>query len=373
MEILYFFQEKGTPMYQWQRVHFIDELSRHGVHFTYINPLAYSTAEEANEALLAHVKENQQYDLFLTNICYHRAIFPETIDLIKAIGIPTLCFRSDNLVIPYIDRITGPHFDLLWLTSSDTQYLYDKWNIKTVFLPYAANPYHFTFYDNVDLSRNVCFVGTPYGSRPIMINTLTSNNVRTEVYYKKVSNRNKKDEGPVLKSAPILPYKYQQSLEMLLFHEGRKAILGKIKNKIFVHAHLDENECLISLPVVPQDDLPKIYSKHVLALASTSAWSTDVLTKPLHVLNLRAFEIPMCGGIQLCKYCDELANYFIDGKEVVLYHNNEELVDKARYYTQKASDTEINQMKRAARLKAENEHTWWSRFTKAFDLIGVKY
>ena len=131
MEILYFFQEKETPMYQWQRIHFIDELCHHGINFTCVNPLAYSTAEEANEELVKLAKKNN-YDLFFTNICYHKAIFPETIDRIKEIGLPTLCFRSDNLTIPYYDRVTGPHFDMLWLTSEDTQYLYKKWGINII-------------------------------------------------------------------------------------------------------------------------------------------------------------------------------------------------------------------------------------------------
>ena len=340
MEILYFFQEKETPMYQWQRIHFIDELSRHGVNFTCVNPLAFATAEEANEALIQKVRANCQYDLFFTNICYHKAIYPETIDIIKEIGIPTLCFRSDNLTIPYFDIVTGTHFDLLWLTSSDTQYLYNKW---------------------------------AYGSRPIMINALTDNGIYTDVYYKTNKQLQKENVKSILKSNPIIPNRYFQFWNDFLFKEGRMVLLGKIMNKLSGQTKLSHNDYMKAFPSVLYEEQSHVYSEHTLSLSSTSSRSTDVLSKPLNVLNLRTFEIPMGGGIQICKYCTELADYFEDGKEILFYQSNDELVDKARYYTQKASDKEILQMKYFARSRAENEHTWWNRFIKIFDMLGLKY
>ena len=373
MEILYFFQEKETPMYQWQRIHFIDELSRHGVNFTWVNPLAFATAEEANEALIQKVRANCQYDLFFTNICYHKAIYPETIDIIKEIGIPTLCFRSDNLTIPYFDIVTGTHFDLLWLTSSDTQYLYNKWGIKTIFAPYAANPYFFKYYEPNLLIRNACFIGTPYGSRPIMINALTDNGIYTDVYYKTNKQLQKENVKSILKSNPIIPNRYFQFWNDFLFKEGRMVLLGKIMNKLSGQTKLSHNDYMKAFPSVLYEEQSHVYSEHTLSLSSTSSRSTDVLSKPLNVLNLRTFEIPMGGGIQICKYCTELADYFEDGKEILFYQSNDELVDKARYYTQKASDKEILQMKYFARSRAENEHTWWNRFIKIFDMLGLKY
>ena len=81
----------------------------------------------------------------------------------------------------------------------------------------------------------------------------------------------------------------------------------------------------------------------------------------------------MSGGIELCKYNEELARYFESGKEIVFYSDNNELVEKARYYTTKAKESEIFAIKAAARKRAEHEHTWWCRFTKAFEVLGLPY
>ena len=74
----------------------------------------------------------------------------------------------------------------------------------------------------------------------------------------------------------------------------------------------------------------------------------------------------MCGGLQFITYVDELANYFEADKEIVFYSSKEEYIDKAKFYM---NDERYNlrlKMKKAARYRAENEHTWWNRFKKIF-------
>lgn len=68
MKILYFFQELSTPMFQWQRLHLIDELERNGHEVEVLNPLLYKNPDEANEVLCNTINTNT-YDLFFTNIC----------------------------------------------------------------------------------------------------------------------------------------------------------------------------------------------------------------------------------------------------------------------------------------------------------------
>lgn len=49
---------------------------------------------------------------------------------------------------------------------------------------------------------------------------------------------------------------------------------------------------------------------------------------------LRALDIMGAGGFLLSNYQQELAEYFIDGKEIVLFESREDMVDKAMYYLQ---------------------------------------
>jgi len=373
MRILYYFLEKYTPMYQWQRVHIIDELQRHGCEVKCVNPLAFTTPEEANESLLRTIG-NESIDLFFTNVCYQKELFKSTIQRIKAKGIPTLCLRCDNLVIPYNDKKLSPSFDLVWLTSKETRYLYDKWGAKTIFAPYASNPYLFKYNEPITMEKTVVFIGTPYGSRSVMMNSLIRKNIKLDLYYKKgsVVNMSGASNNAVLRK-PLQVGLFNVIAHRLLFEPGRKVLWGAFVNRVSGQEQIIESQYLRSFPSVLPSEQSSIYSKYALALASTSTNHTDILKKPLKIINLRNFEIPMSGGIEICKYNPELAEYFEDGKEIVFYKNNEELVDKARYYTQKAKDSELLSIKRAARLRAENEHTWWNRFKIAFDSLGIKY
>ena len=372
MRIFYYFQDLETNMFAWQRVHLIDELQRHGCTVETFNPLYFKTPEEANESALALIK-NGNYDLFFTNVCYYKMLFVDTVEEIKRLGIPTLCLRCDNLIIPYNDMVLAPHFDLVWLTSIETQHLYNKWGVKSFFAPYAANPFTFT-YEKSDIVRNPCFVGTPYGSRSIMINTLTSNGVDVDAYCMPnpdkttVDNKDSKIVSKILTPGRLKTYYYD-----LKFKEGRKVLWGSVVNRFRGNTKLEDNAHLHKHYFVKPSEISDLYSKYVLCMSSTSTNHTDALKNPLKIVNLRAFEVPMSGGINICKYNPELANYFEEGKEIIFYHTNDELVDKAKYYTQKVSDSEIYTMKRAARKRAENEHTWWNRFCVAFDLLGISY
>lgn len=374
MKILYFFLELPTNMYRWQRIHIIDELEHHGVDIETFNPLMYQSMEEANDAVISRMKKNH-IDLFFSNVCYEKVLFPSTLGIIRDLGIPSLSLRCDNLVIPFNDKRLAPLFDLVWLTSCETKGLYDKWGVKSFFAPYAANPFVFNSDTEGIVARRVCFIGTPYGSRSIMINQLTKSDISVDAYYKKKDDStcsNQKDIE-ILESRIITPSRLSVIFHRFLFPEGRKIMKGMVMNKIMGQQRISNNNKLSSMPIVLPEEQSSVYSRYALSLASTSTNHTDVLKDPLKIINLRNFEIPMSGGIEICKYNPELAEYFESGKEIVFYNDNEDLVDKAKYYLQRATDAELNAIKVAARKRAVAEHTWWNRFTKAFDLLGLKY
>lgn len=371
MKLFYYFQELHSNMFQWQRVHIVNELEHHGVEVFTFNPLSFSTTDEANEASLEILK-NDRFDLFFTNVGYHKMLYPETVDRIRQMGIPTVCFRCDNLVIPYNDKILAPHFDLVWLTSVETQWMYEKWGCKTIFLPYAANPYAFAF-EPSDIIKKVCFVGTPYGSRSRMINNLTNNGILVDAYCKPNPNITIDQKVPLdyQKSSIVQMGRIETLASRLRFPEGRKLIRGSIVNKLSGKIALESNECLFQHYFVTFDKISSLYSQYSLCLSSTSTNHTDALKAPLKVVNLRAFEIPMSGGITLCKYNPELAGYFAEDEEAIYYRTNEEMIDKARYYTTKASEAELKIIKENARKKAESDHTWWNRFSNIFSLLNI--
>ena len=358
-------------MSMWQRIHFFDELAKHGVEIVTLKGQSLKNWEEAN-ALTLKMLRNGEYSLFLTAVCRKEQLFIETLCKIKKLGIPMLCIRFDNLLIPYYDKELAPYFDLVWLTSIETKRLYDKWNVKTIFAPYAANPYFFE-YQQKPIQRSVCFIGTPYGSRTRMMNTLLSGGISLSLFYGKSKN----DEGEKAlpnsnKTLLTMPYgKMKVFLDRMKTWEGRRLLKGTLVNKLKGNISLIENENLLISPSVPFEQICELYSEYALALASTSAVHTDILKEPLKVINLRNFEIPMSGGIEICRFNQELSEYYEEDKEIIFYRTNDELVDKAKYYTQRATDTEIYSIKQAARIRSENEHSWYHRFSKVLNELNL--
>ena len=367
MKILYFYPElRGDFMFYWQRIHFIDELLRNGIDIEILNPLDYDSLGQAHEVLLKKVKETK-YDLFFMSASLY--ITKDILSCIKRHGVPTLCFRPDNLLIPYIDKKIASEFDLVWLTSIETENLYKKWGVNYFFAPYAANPFTFVPQYTKQINK-VGFIGTPYGSRSNMINSFVKAGVEIDVFCRNnpslMSERFiPKFKGPTMSSWEVL-------LNNMRYKEGRIVMWANLLNRFQKHRLLEYESCINLLPKVSFDNLNSIYSNYALSLSSTSARNTDILKNPVNVINLRSFEIPMAGGLQFCRYCKELADYFEEDKEIVFYRTTEEMIDKALFFTSKARISDINSMKLAARRRATTDHTWTKRFNIAFKILGLK-
>jgi hypothetical protein len=368
--IVYYFPEKDTYMYKWQRVHIIDEMAHYGFKFDTFNPLKYPAIEDSYEDLISFVKKNPPV-LFLACICSKRHLGIDVLEEIKRLGVPTLSFRPDNLAIPYNDRELGRHFDLLWLTDKQTKGLYDKWGIKNYVAPYAANPFFFKR-ENLPLVDRACFIGTVHGSRAKMINRIAQEKeIEIDIYDKKSIRPTCDNENKV-----VLPTRgrLHEAADKMKFSVGRKLLLSAFLNRhICKQTELENKDNIHHLSSVPFEEVSTVYSSYRVSLSSTSYHDTDVLRHPVSVVNLRGFEIPMCGGLQFCRWNDELAEYFEDGKEIVMYRDDEEMMDILSYYLFRASEREIVEMKAAARARAEKDHIWLKRFEPAFREFGIKY
>lgn len=368
MNVLYFYPEhRGDFMFFWQRIHFINELSTHGIHIDILNPLDFDSLDHAWDELIKKI-HCEKYDLFFMSSPMF--ITRDILATIRKEGIPSLCFRPDNLLIPYIDREIASSFDLIWLTSKETDFLYKKWKARFFVAPYAANPLSFHPVTS-PLIRRVCFVGTPYGSRSNMINSLINNNIPVDAFCRKINEQHY--EMFNIKYKEPIPSSYEVLLNDIRYHEGRKVIWANLLNRMRKHRLNDKSSFLNILPRIPFNEISATYSSYALSLSSTSARNTDILSKPVNVINLRSFEIPMSGGLQICRYSDELSQYYEEDKEILFYLDVDELRDKAKFYTEKASESTINKIKTAARVRSENEHTWTHRFNIAFDLLGLKH
>lgn len=365
LNILYYFAETDSYMHQWQRFHFLDELGKSGHIITVFNPLKYSTIVEANEILPEYIKNSGvKFDVFI-NPAPSTVLSVQTIKAIKAIGLPSVLICLDNLHAPFIHKDIAPFFDLVWLTSFETESLFNTWGCTTIFQPYAANPFQFKPEYGNELP-GIGFVGSLYDDRVQRVNQLTSGSVPCIIYSDMFSRSATATAGSKLGISEIV------SLlgKLMLFPVGRRVAYGRIMNKINSGKNkLNTNPFLELLPSVPFDEINRVYSNHALSLNITELRNTFNLRPPVHKLHLRTFEIPMCGGLQIAPYTDELASYFKEDVEIVLCRDNDEFISKSLFYLRPEKAAQRMEMKQNARKRAESEHTWNTRFTKVFQKL----
>lgn len=369
MRIFYFFRELDTPMYQWQRTNLIEELERDGHEVVTYNPLDFRSIDEANELVVETLKKKGDFDLFLA--CDDQdTIYKETVESIGKLGIPTCLICWDNLELPYKQKKIAPAFDVVWLTSRETQYLFEKWGCqKIIFQTYAANPYTYKAQTVDKQIHAVGFIGSPYGSRTNKINDLLVNGVNCALYSNALFNKGYNTSLGGKKKLDVMDVLIKASRYMR-FPIGRQVFYSTIKNKFQAKSALNTDSKFVSLNhSVSHEEMCYLYSALSLSLNISELRDTYILKHPIPKIHLRTFEIPMCGGLQFTSYNDEIAQYFEDGKEIVLYRNKEEMIDKAKFYLDEKNSSLVKDMKAAARKRAENEHTWTNRFNNVFKLL----
>ncbi|NMH89332.1 glycosyltransferase family protein [Flavivirga algicola] len=372
VRILYYFREESTYMHQWQRIHIFDELERHGHSIEVFNPLHYSSTEEANEKLIHYIKDNcKNFDLFL-NCVGSEYIYKETIENISKIGLPTVLLCFDNLHAPFMHKKIASTFDLVWLTSKETIGMFKNWGCnKIIFQTYAANPFKFTPNWNTTI-ESVSFIGTPYGSRINKLNQLSQAGIRCNVYADSLINKSHERIGFKDNITSTEVERLTKNIaNSLRFNVGRKVFLGALLNKYLLKKEsvLNRNDNLIAHPGITFEEMRKVYSNSSLSLNITELRNTFVLKKPIHKIHLRTFEIPMCGGLEITSFTEEMASYFENEKEIVLYKTNEEFISKAKFYLDTKNESISLKMKQNARKRAELEHTWMNRFNKVFEKL----
>lgn len=368
IKILYYFPDYGDHMSEWQYIHFIDELKYHNVSFEILNPLYYETYEQANEAIVKRLRDCK-FDVFMT-CCGTKKLFASTLKEIKKLSIPSLLFCVDNLHDPYTHKEIMPYFDLVWLSSWETETMIRKWGANTIFLPYGANPYTFNATHKDEEILSVGFVGTPYGTRPNKFNELIKHEISCSVYYG--GAHDVKKSFPLQEQSSSKFEILRLLKESLSFPVGRKVLLGRFL-AIFNETRLIENTPYLSHhPSLSFNDMIEHYSRFALSLNITELRNTYLLKNPVHKVHLRSFEIPMSGGLQYTTYSDELASYFEEDKEIVFYHDKDEFVDKARFYLSDSQKEKRQRMKAAARKRCEMQHCWWNRFEILFKELCIK-
>lgn len=112
---------------------------------------------------------------------------------------------------------------------------------------------------------------------------------------------------------------------------------------------------------VSQAELIKIYnqSKISLNMSFASRDSKILSTKG------RDFEVPGCGSLLLTKDTEEIAEYFVPGKEIITYEDANDAAEKIKYYLNDEDERERIAKKGYERVM--KVHTYEKRFLEIFE------
>lgn len=296
-----------------------------------------------------HVLASRPFDLLFTYYD-NRNIAPEAIDEIKRLGVLTVNFFCN--AAHEFDKVNqvAPHFDYCVVPERSALSKYVAVGARPVHIQMAANP---DFYQplSLPLEHAVVFVGTRYLNREDLLLALHRGGIIAHVF------------GYDWVAKP--PFAGQNS-------GGRRvgswlSIQNwRLRSRIREARGRQLPQSLCHEPVT-DDEMVKLFSKSSIVLGLSDV--KDASGNILRHIRLRDFEVPMCGAFYLTGFQEELAEYYVIGKEIECYDTQEELVDKARFYLK--HDSVRESIRQAGLARARSEHTWQHRFTRLFREIGL--
>jgi spore maturation protein CgeB len=153
--------------------------------------------------------------------------------------------------------------------------------------------------------------------------------------------------------------------KMLLSLAGdfRVSIWGPWKKKLTKDSPL--NRCLVKDGFFTPEEMARIFNRSKIVLNIHSwfgSWNCGV--------NPRLFEANGCGAFQLSDYKKEIPELYEPDQEIVLYHNLDELKQKATFYL--AADKRRSEIAEQGFKRTAREHTYAHRLAEMFNNFNPK-
>jgi len=252
-------------------------------------------------------------------------------------------FLDDHWRFSIYSKYWAPLFDWVSTTDSEAVNKYEKIGYKNVIkTQWACN--HFTYKrTGSEVRHDVTFVGQPHGDRKKVIEEITRAGVPVECWGVGWPNgRIEQDEMIKLFSESKINLNLTMSSGLLRLEPIAKIFLNRRANDTY------QIRNPISWP------------------ANVVSWARERGEQ----IKGRNFEVPGSGGFLLTSDADNLTDYFEDGKEIVIFKDTEDLIDKAEYYL--LHEEERAAIAQAGYQRTLGEHTYEKRFNDIFMEMGLR-
>lgn len=306
------------------------------------------------------------FDLFFSYFI-DSDIDPLYIDEIRKIGVLTCNFSCNNTHQFYLTDKIAPHFDYNLHSEKDAAEKFNAIGANGIWFPMAANPTYYHPIEGVERQIDVSFVGQNYAKRARYIWQLFENGVDLHVYgpgwrqedlgfLRKLRRQAGKTKLLIQYMLSNSPPRRGELSSRISEREFRNVLFWKYKD--YLHSPISDEEMI------------RKYSESKISLGFLEVYDrhnpSAIVKQHVH---LREFEAPMSGALYFTNYCEELAKFYKPDKEVIIYRNEHELLDKVKYYLSRPTEAET--VRRAGHRRALSCHTYQKRFKDLFKSIGL--
>lgn len=234
-----------------------------------------------------------------------------------------------------------------WVTTTDSQAVekYHKIGYKNVIkTQYACN--HFLYRPlNLPKIYDITFIGQPHGNRKKIIEKIKKAGVNVNCWGKGWP------KGRISQEKMINIF--SQSKINLNFTKSSNPNIVRSIGGIFLH-HLQRGN---KKPIRPEN--PCYWIDNLKSR----------INRKRKQIKARNFEVPGCGAFLITEAADNFEDYYQDGKEVVIYQDMDDLIEKIRYYLE--HDDEREKIAQAGYQRTIRNHTYEKRFEQIFKTIGL--
>ena len=298
-------------------------------------------AKKLNKELIDLVAREKP-DLFFAHMP-HVQISTDTLDEVRKHALTCGWFGDDHWIFYRASRYWAPHFNWVATTYSPVIPEYHKIGCKNVIrTQLAVNTKYFKPSKEFSPKKSyeVTFVGGGYPARLKLVKKILKAGIQVHAWG---------DNWPQgLIEEREIPALFSQSKINLDINPPASG--WDLKSLALIFFRRKNN---LILP-----DFGNIYN-------NIRQW----LGGRISVLKVRTFEAMACGGFVIATDSEDLRDYYVPGKEIVTYSNNEDLINKIRYYLH--HDDERKAIARAGYERTLREHTFEKRFSEIFKAIGL--
>lgn len=307
--------------------------------------------DEMNKNLVTLVEE-QKPDLLFTMI-FQEEIKKETIEFIttKTATKTFNWFTDDHWRLSVFSRYWAPLFTMVGTTDSQAPEKYRRLGITNIIkTQWGVNHFLFKPQGNPSTSSgpvgnndnyNITFAGTDYGKRSKYIRDLQRLGLPAQGF------------GKGWQSGMV---DQQKMMEIFSF--------SKISLNFTESAYVTFSQ---KLKLLAKMFIKKEFGHYRFAPDIANGFKSSRGAGRRQIKG-RNFEIPACGGFLLTGGADNLSDYYVPDKEIVVFESFYELAEKCKYYL--AHGTERAAIAKAGYERTIREHTYERRFSEIFKKMG---